>query len=312
MSRAAKTSAIEVPHDPLARRILVVDDDLIMRRTLETVLRRRGFDVVTADAGEQAYKILQQDDAPRVAIVDWMMPGMDGVELCRKLRDSASSRYTYILMLTGRRESQDVIDGLHAGADDYMRKPFNVDELHARVQTAQRLVTVHEQLRRKAEIDELTGLLSRSAVLELLRRGLALASREGTPLSVILGDVDHFKEVNDRHGHAFGDVVLRDVAKRLYTRLRPYDAVGRYGGEEFLLVLPGCAAVHAFGVAERVRASIADTSVSSPSGPVPVTISLGVATSTGRETSPDALIDAADKALYQAKTAGRNRTVSSA
>lgn len=295
--------------DPVrTRRVLVVDDDVVTRRALEGLLTKRGFEVVTTRSGEEAWAVLQKDDAPRLAIIDWMMPGMDGVELCRKLRHSGKGEYTYILMLTGRRAAQDVVDGLKSGADDYLRKPFNLDELHARLQTAQRIVTLQERLRRQATVDELTRVMSRSAVFDVLRREWSKAKRDSKPLAVILGDVDHFKNVNDSYGHIFGDSVLRHVAHLLSTHVRPYDAVGRYGGEEFLIVLPGCSPSDAVAIAERARKVVAENPIVTSSGPVPVTISLGVASIDSHADSVDQLITRADEALYRAKRAGRNRT----
>ncbi|MGZ9005735.1 MAG: GGDEF domain-containing response regulator [Burkholderiales bacterium] len=294
-------------------RILVVDDDAVTRVTLERLLTKRGCEVATAKDGLEAYEILHRDDAPKLAIVDWMMPGMDGLELCRKLRESGKAHYTYLVMLSGRREKEDFITGLQSGADDYVRKPYDIDELHARMMAAQRLVMVQEQLRNRANIDELTGILSRAAILDLLRREMSHASRDGSALSVVMADLDNFKQVNDTYGHVFGDAVLRRVAKLLGARLRPYDAVGRYGGEEFLLVLPGCNAAAALDVAERVRLNVASESIMSTTGPVKATVSLGIATLDGHsnEVTADELILAADNALYRAKRGGRNRAAGS-
>jgi len=288
-------------------RILVADDDAITRLTLKILLSKRGYDVVTACDGDEAYKLLQQGDAPRLAIVDWMMPGLDGVELCRKLREAGSAPYTYIVMLSGKCEKNDFIAGLQAGANDYVKKPYDIDELDARMQAAQRIVTLQDDLRSKANEDELTGVLSRGAIIEILRRELAHTLRDGKPLSVIFVDLDNFKQVNDTHGHPVGDVVLRGVSRSLGAQLRAYDAVGRYGGEEFLVVLPGCGSANALHVAERMRRAVADQPVNTAAGLVPMTVSLGVATTDGASLGADDLIAAADKALYWAKRAGRNR-----
>jgi diguanylate cyclase (GGDEF)-like protein len=288
-------------------KILVADDDAITRLTLKMLLSKRGYDVITACDGDEAYKLLQQDDAPRLAILDWMMPGLDGVELCRKLRESGVAPYTYIVMLSGKCEKEDFIAGLEAGANDYVKKPYDIDELDARMQAAQRIVTLQDDLRSKANDDELTGVSSRGAIIEVLRRGLAHALRDGKPLSVIFVDLDNFKRVNDTHGHPVGDAVLREVSRLLGAQLRAYDAVGRYGGEEFLIVLPGCASANALEVAERVRRAVAEKPVNTTAGQVAMTISLGVATTGGQSVGPDELIQAADKALYWAKRAGRNR-----
>jgi diguanylate cyclase (GGDEF)-like protein len=293
-------------------RILVADDDAITRLTLKILLSKRGYDVVTACDGHEAYNLLQQGDAPRLAILDWMMPGLDGVELCRKLRESGSAPYTYIVMLSGKCEKNDFIAGLQAGANDYVKKPYDIDELVARMQAAQRIVTLQDDLRSKANEDQLTGVLSRGAIIEILRRELAHKARDGKPVSVIFVDLDNFKRVNDTHGHPVGDVVLREVSRLLGTQLRAYDAVGRYGGEEFLIVLPGCPSANALDVAERVRRAVADAPVNTAAGLVAMTISLGVATTGAQSGGPDELVLAADKALYFAKLAGRNRVEGSA
>ena len=238
-------------------KILLVDDDADTRFALSMLLAQCGWEVRTATDGEQAYALLQEDDAPRLAIVDWMMPGMSGPALCRKLRESDKTNRTHIIMLTGRRGTDDMVTGLDSGADDFIAKPVHIDELDARIRAAQRVIDRLEQLHVQANVDQLTGILNRGAIRDVLRRALDHAARERSSVSVVLCDVDRFKSVNDAYGHPVGDSVLCDVAKRVGAGLRPYDVLGRYGGEEFLIVLPGCSLLEAFGVAERVRASCA-------------------------------------------------------
>jgi two-component system, cell cycle response regulator len=288
-------------------KILVADDDSITRLTLKTLLARRGYDVVTAHNGEEAYKLLQREDAPRLAILDWVMPGMEGIELCRKLRETGKAGYVYVIMLSSRAEKDDFIAGMEAGADDYISKPFDIDELHVRVRAGQRIVTLQEQLRIEASEDKLTGLFNRGAISGILRRELSHAKREGTPLSVVLADLDNFKNVNDTHGHPVGDAVLREVSNILGTRLRPDDALGRYGGEEFLMVLPGCGIEGALEIAERMRGAVACEPIVTPVGPLEITASFGVAATDDESVDVDALVLEADKALYRAKRAGRDR-----
>ena len=289
-------------------KILVVDDDPITRLALESLLAQRGYQVITVVDGEQAYELLQKDDAPRLAIVDWMMPGMSGVDLCRKLREADCASRTHVIMLTGKRSKEDLVTGLDAGADDYVRKPFDIDELHARLRAAQRLIGLQDHMRIQANVDELTGLLNRSAIRDVLRRELAHAAREKTAVSIVLGDVDGFKQLNDTFGHLAGDATLRRLAKLLGARLRPYDLVGRYGGEEFLLVLPGCHSRDAFELAERVRTYVANQAIATSSGSLKITLSFGVATSSDDALELEELVLAADKALYRAKAAGCNCT----
>jgi two-component system cell cycle response regulator len=290
-------------------RILIADDDPVTRLALETLLTRRGWELVTAIDGGEAYDILCRADAPKLAIVDWMMPFMSGPQLCRKLRESVQGKQTHIIMLTGKRGKEDVVTGLGAGADDYVRKPFEIDELHARLCAAQRIIELQEQLRSAANLDHLTGILNRRAVLDSLRSVLANAADEGTPVSIALIDVDRFKDINDAYGHLVGDAALRSIARLLNDHIRSYDVVGRYGGEEFLVVLPGCGLGDAFEVAERVRAYVARQSISTSAGALSLTISIGIASGAGDVVGVEGLIFAADKALYTAKNGGRNRVL---
>jgi two-component system, cell cycle response regulator len=290
-------------------RILVADDDPGTRISLVASLTRRGYEVVAATNGEEALNILLRDDAPALAILDWMMPGRDGVEVCRELRTKGKTSYTYVLMLSGKREKEDFLTALAAGADEYIRKPFDFDELHARIQAAERILKIQESLRSKAHEDELTGVLTRAGFRGILRHILAHAARHGGPASVIFADIDNLKRVNDAHGHHIGDVVLREVAKRVTWRLRAYDAVGRFGGDEFLIVLPGCAGTDAVQVAERLRSDMAAEPISSPAGLISVTVSFGVTMTENGACPVDALIATADEALYHAKQGGRNRVM---
>jgi diguanylate cyclase (GGDEF)-like protein len=212
-------------------------------------------------------------------------------------------------MLTVKTASEDVVAGLDAGADDYVRKPFNVDELYARVRAAERVMRLEDQLRYQVDVDDLTGVLSRPAILDALRRGLTRAARERTQLSIALADVDRFKQINDRYGHTTGDAALRGTAKLLGATLRPYDAIGRYGGEEFLIVLPGCGRDEALDVGERIRQYTESHAIATSPSPLPLTVSLGLATASGEIPDLNNLIDAADQALYRAKHAGRNRVM---
>jgi diguanylate cyclase (GGDEF)-like protein len=287
--------------------ILVADDDPVTRLTLEALLTERGYGVWTAVDGEQALSILQREDAPRLAIVDWIMPGLNGLDLCRKLRELGTRHRIHILMLTVKQDAADLVAGLEAGADDYVRKPFDIDELHARLRAAQRLIAVQEQLRARAYVDDLTGVSSRYAIRDLLQKALAHAAREKSPVSIALIDVDRFKNINDTYGHSVGDVALRGVAALMAPCLRTYDVVGRYGGEEFLIVFPGCGAEDAVTLSDRIRSHVASEPITTPNGPLHLTVSAGVATNRGRDMDLDSLIAAADRALYRAKNAGRNQ-----
>jgi two-component system cell cycle response regulator len=296
-------------------KVLIADDEAVTRRLLEASLRRWGYDVVVATNGLEAAQILLSPDAPKLAILDWMMPGMDGTQLCHDIRRNKPEPYTYILLLTGKRAQDDVVAGLDAGADDYVTKPFDPAELKVRLRTGKRilylqeqLITSREALRAQATHDGLTGLWNRHAILEVLNSEMARAVRQGVPVAVSMADLDSFKHINDTYGHPIGDEVLRSVSKALRDSVRRYDSVGRYGGEEFLIVLPGCDRSNAVGHAERMRAAVARIVVETPKGNVQPTISFGVAVSddhTGLDAF--ALIQAADVALYRAKHGGRNR-----
>jgi diguanylate cyclase (GGDEF)-like protein len=296
-------------------RILVADDDPINRRLLQTSLVRWNYEVILARDGQEAWNILLREDAPRLAILDWMMPGMDGPEICREVRKSNFKFYTYILLLTANLRKEDIIVGLEAGADDYLTKPFEGNELKARLRTGRRILELQEQLLSATDAlqfqlatDPLTGMLSRVAILETMRIELIRSEREGTTVGILMADLDHFKHVNDTYGHLAGDTVLREAAKRMRSSVRPYDAVGRYGGEEFLIVMPGCDISSAKTRAEGLRNAVGKEPVDAPEGMIPVTLSLGITVGGGAKPAGlEGLLRAADAALYEAKNRGRNQ-----
>ncbi len=286
-------------------RILLGEDDTTTRIKIRALLGRWGYDVVSATNGTEAWTILQADDRPTLAVLDWKMPGLDGTEICRRLRGpSANDAYVYVLLLTGNDNKEDVVAGLEAGADDYLTKPFAPEELQVRLRTGARIVAREEMLRQLATHDPLTQALNRRGIFDFLERERARSERDGTEVTVMLVDLDHFKRINDTYGHAVGDLVLTEVARRLTEAVRPYDGVGRHGGEEFLLVLTGPpGAFNPAVLGERVRSAIA--SVRFPGVDHPVTVSVGVARGAPRQ-SADALLRAADAALYDAKGSGRD------
>lgn len=295
-------------------RILIAEDDASSRLLLQKVLEKWGYQVVPVGDGERALAVLTGDEPPALAILDWMMPGLDGVEVCRRVRALELDDPPYLILLTSRADKQDVAMALEAGADDYVLKPFDRDELRARLVVGRRFVELNRSLleakaalERQAVTDPLTGVLNRRGILDKLETEVARAERQGKPLSVALLDIDHFKSINDRYGHSVGDVVLRAVVERTQAALRAYDSVGRFGGEEFLMVIPGLRAGEARGVLERVRLRVGETPVATENVLVPVTVSIGGAGYQGG--SIDALIREADDALYRAKAQGRDRTV---
>jgi len=296
-------------------KILIADDDAVSRRLLERTLLRVGYEVVAVVNGRQAVENLTGPDMPRLVLLDWMMPELDGPGVCREIRNRRDQSYVYMILLTSRESKEDVIAGLESGADDYLIKPFIADELKARLRVGERilhledrLVEAREQMRFKATHDHLTSLWNRGVIVDLLGRELTRSQRENVCTALILGDLDHFKNINDRYGHLVGDQVLREVARRLLHSVRSYDFVGRYGGEEFLIVLNNCRPDSALARAEEIRKSICTRPVQTDVGPLEVTMSSGLLRSTdwGHRPAED-LIHEADSALYAAKTAGRNR-----
>jgi two-component system, cell cycle response regulator len=300
-------------------RILVADDNLVSRRPIEVMLAKWGYEVVTASSGTEAWEILSGENSPRIAILDWMMPGLSGPEVCQLVRLQKREFYTYILMLTSRYEREDFIVGMESGADDYLVKPPNHRELRVRLGPARRIVAleaellrIKEDLKYQASRDALTALWNRTAIFDILSREIVRCEREKMPLGVLLGDIDHFKLVNDTFGHVIGDEVLREASERMVRSVRPYDSVGRYGGEEFLIILPGCDQAAAERRADAIRAAVQKPPILVEGREFPITISFGATCliGSGPLTATQKLVQLADAALYEAKHLGRNRTVS--
>jgi two-component system cell cycle response regulator len=297
-------------------KILIADDELISRRKLQALLAMWGHDVISAEDGNAAFDLLKAPDAPRIGLLDWMMPGKNGVDVCRAIRHDRPEPYTYILLLTAKDAKENIVEGLESGADDYLVKPWDPDELKARLRTGQRileledrLVEARETMRFKATHDHLTFLLNRGAIVDLLERELVRTLREKGCTIVILGDLDHFKTINDTYGHLVGDEVLREAARRLLGSVRSYDFVGRYGGEEFLLVLNNCDTSQALVRAEEIRKGIAGLPIQTSRGPLSVTMSMGVLSSRDwNQCSHPEILCEVDAALYRAKASGRNRS----
>ncbi len=297
-------------------KILIADDEAMSLRLLQRTLERAGYEVTTVQNGRTAADLLCAPDGPRLAMLDWVMPEMDGPAVCREVRNRRKQPYVHLVLLTSKNSKQDIIEGLESGADDYLTKPFDPRELKARLRTGLRileledsLVEAREEMRFKATHDHLTLLFNRGVMLDLLARELTRTSRQSGCTTVLLGDLDRFKSVNDTYGHVVGDEVLREVARRLLSSCRSYDVVGRYGGEEFLIILNDCEATHAFFRAEEIRRAIEASPIPTTRGPLPVTMSIGVfASRDGGHLPPEDVLREADAALYTAKAAGRNCT----
>jgi len=298
--------------------ILLAEDSSFYQRMISEHLRSWGFDFVSARDGKEAWKFLSQQNAPRLALLDWVLPEIEGIEICRRLRTrSEETPYTYTVMLTAKSQKQEMLEAMDAGADDFLLKPFDPPELKARllvgkriVELQQKLVSANEALHFSATHDFLTRLWNRAEILEFLRREMVRGRRDGRPVGIILGDVDRFKRINDTFGHQTGDVVLQEVGRRLFRAVREYDGVGRYGGEEFLLVLPGCDLTTTIRRANELRSALSSQAILSGAGPMEVTISMGVAVPEAGE-NVEAVLSRADIALYDAKNAGRNQVRSS-
>jgi diguanylate cyclase (GGDEF)-like protein len=274
--------------------------------------------VITAENGRQVVNELAKEGGPRLAVINWMMPELDGPGVCREVRAKHGDSYIYILLLTSKQAHEDIVEGLQAGADDYVTKPCHPAELKARLHTGRRilqledkLVEAREEMRFKATHDALTSLWDRGAIFALLQSELSRSIREHSPVSILLCDIDHFKKINDVYGHQTGDEVLEEVSTRLLDAVRSHDAVGRYGGEEFLIVLGGCDSDNLKERAEHVRKSICNSPFATAQGPIPVSLSVGAITIEHWQKSDviGPYLKQVDAALYQAKALGRNRVV---
>jgi diguanylate cyclase (GGDEF)-like protein len=271
--------------------ILIADDSLVSRHLLDATLRKWGYEVVVACDGAEAWDLLQRDSAPPLAILDWMMPGMTGPQVCSLVRQRAREPYTYILLLTSKSLKEDLIEGMESGADDYIIKPFDQHELKVRLRAGTRLVDLQAQL------------LSAREALRVSR-----GQREKAPVGIVMLDLDHFKTINDTYGHFAGDAVLKEAARRMLSTIRQYDSMGRYGGEEFLVLFPGCDQESTLAKAERLRNHLANEPLLLTETTITLTASFGATTALpGVENDAESLIRTADDALYRAKKLGRNR-----
>ena len=289
--------------------ILVAEDQIPSALFIRHLLERLGHSVTLATNGLDAWRMAREARFP-VVISDWIMPGLDGLELCRKIREWEGQPYSYVILLTSKHSQQDRLAGLRAGADDFLVKPPDVEELAVRLEIARRILSVQEELQRRNALlselalsDELTGVNNRRRFRESLAIHHSLALRQGLPLSLVMLDVDHFKAYNDAFGHPAGDEILRVVARTLAENVRKHDEVARVGGEEFAILLPDTRVSVAVELAERLRSTL-----SGRSWPLRrVTASLGIATSSAETPTPEDLVEQADRALYRAKRSGRDR-----
>jgi diguanylate cyclase (GGDEF)-like protein len=305
-------------------RVLVADDDATSRVLLKAMASKLGHDCLVASDGSSAWELLQRGDID-VLLTDWMMPGVDGTELCRRVRQDLTDSYTYIVIVTGLADPEQILEGMIAGADDYIIKPVNALDVQTCLVAAQRVTMLHRQLSQvRAQLEEanlellgrsltdsLTNLGNRRHMEEDMLKVHARSLRSQQSYCVAMFDIDYFKFYNDHYGHPAGDEALRQVAKILSRVVRAGESVYRYGGEEFLLVMPNCTADDAVAAAERVLHSvnlIAIAHEARPTAPMTITLSAGVACHMpDSELTIHDLIERADQALYAAKLSGRNR-----
>jgi diguanylate cyclase (GGDEF)-like protein len=295
-------------------RILIADDDTVSLRMLQRTLERADFKVIAVSNGAEAAEELCRSNGPRLALLDWEMPQLDGPEVCRQVRKLRSLRHVHLVLLSSKGSKDDIVEGLESGADDYLIKPFDAGELKARLHTGLRilrlednLLEAREEMHYKATHDSLTLLLNRGAIFEILGMELVRSHRDHSCTTVALGDLDHFKQINDTYGHPAGDEVLREVGRRMLSSVRPCDFVGRYGGEEFLIVMIHSSASQALKRAEEIRKSICDRPIHTPNGLISISISIGVCSSSDNNSwKVEEMLNEVDRALYAAKAAGRN------
>ena len=293
-------------------RVLLAEDDLTSRTILTAILRKWGYEVISAVDGEQALEMLKQPESPKLALLDWSMPSLSGIEVCSRLRENPEFDSIYIIILTAKSEKKYIVEGLNAGANDYIVKPYDNDELKARINVGKRMVEIQSELENaksalihEAMHDSLTGIFNRKAILDLLKKELSRTSRTNGVLGLGMCDLDHFKRINDKYGHQTGDEVLKGFTQIVNENLRDYDLIGRYGGEEFLIVLPSCGDSKEIMDFNRICKVVADSQIKTRSGDISITVSIGVTQSNGNE-SLDEILTKADNALYKAKDRGRN------
>ena len=300
-----------------AKKVLIAEDDPLSLRVVETMLKKWGYEPVVARDGAEALRALESEDAPQLAILDWMMPKQDGPDVCRALRRQSDTPYVYVLLLTAKVQPQDLVEGLEAGADDYLTKPFAAEELKARLYAGERILAIQQQLvnaredlRAQAIRDPLTSLFNRRYMQEALERELHRAEHGGTPLTILILDLDHFKSFNDTWGHEAGDLMLRQLGALMEERTRREDVACRFGGEEFVVILPGMSLGVGCRRAEEFRQGVRGLKIEYQEKLLPAaTVSIGLACFPEHGTNTEELLRAADKALYCAKESGRDRVV---
>src|SRR4051812_167500 len=285
--------------------VLIADDDPTTRLVVSAAVEQLGHRCTIADDGDEAWRRFQAD-TPEVVITDWQMPGMDGTALSRAIRERASASYAYVIVLTGAADEAAARQTMEAGADDLLLKPLDPAQLERKLIAAGRVTALHRRMHEDARHDALTRLGNRLRLAEDLEALRGRVERYGHVYCVAVFDIDDFKTYNDTRGHAAGDDALKTVSAALQREIRTGDAVYRYGGEEFLVLLPEQTIETATLAAERLRSAVEQLRIAHPAGDV-VTVSAGVAGLDDKHAGPDELFELADQALYRAKEGGRNR-----
>jgi two-component system cell cycle response regulator len=290
---------------------IIAEDDLISRLMLSKLLIRWGYETTAVDNGEAAWEALQDLDVPAIVLLDWMMPGMDGIEVCRKLRDLESKSSSYVILLTSKDGKSDIIQGLEAGADDYLPKPYDPEELQARLKVGKRIIDLQDRLIRLSNTDVLTSMNNRRRFFDAMKAEMYRSQRYKIPLCLISLDMDNFKLINDTFGHDAGDEVLRAFSQLITERLRESDIACRIGGDEFVIILPHTELVNACVVAEKLRETVEQLNFqpNQADAGAPawrITLSIGVAELGETDLTVDDFYKRTDSYLYRAKNAGRN------
>lgn len=298
-------------------RILIADDERVSRTLLMRVVESWGYRTVEADNGDAAWAILNGPDPPRIAIIDWMMPGLDGVQICHRLQNRTEAPLIYTILLTSKADDQALVHALEQGAHDFQSKPPNPGELRARLLVGRRLVESDDRLteslarmEQMAATDSLTGAANRRNFIQLAEREIYRLQRSRSPLALLVIDIDRFKAINDTHGHVAGDAALCHLVAVCQLSLRRTDIIARFGGDEFVILLPECDPPTAIHTAQRLREAIHSTPVPDKGGPFTISVTIGVATCPAgnhKLEDIDVMLRLADEALYEAKDAGRNR-----
>jgi two-component system chemotaxis response regulator CheY len=290
-------------------KVIVADDDSVIQLLISESLKKWGYTVLTATNGLEVVDLLILHGDVQLFLLDWQMPELDGLELCRILKAKKGLNCCYIIILTSKKTTENIVQALESGADDFISKPFSPDELKVRLKVGCRIIDNENSLLHQAQHDPLTNVLNHRAIIDVLSQLWSRSARDHSPLAVLMLDIDYFKRINDSYGHQVGDYALKHFCRLVKQELRPYDSLGRYGGEEFTICLPATNADEAVNVAERIRACIENNPIEYDGMCFSITVSIGVSIFCEHQKSYKEVLLNADKAAYAAKGKGRNCVV---